>query len=121
MPDDGQRYFVVSPAGWADLLQIDQFSRAEYVGEGELPYAGGMTAKRWLGFLWFTFSGLSVSGTTRDCHAYHSTAVGMASAQDITTEMNYLPEKVSNLITSYFSAGAVMIDNNGAIECQITE
>ena len=121
VPDDGQRYFVVSPAGWADLLQIDQFSRAEYVGEADLPYAGGMTAKRWLGFLWFTHSGLSVSGTTRDCHAYHSTAVGMASAQDITTEMNYLPEKVSNLITSYFSAGAVMIDNNGAIECQITE
>mgnify|MGYP003133472169 FL=1 len=121
VPDDGQRYFVVSPAGWADLLQIDQFSRAEYVGEADLPYAGGMTAKRWLGFLWFTHSGLSVSGTTRDCHAYHSTAVGMASAQDITTEMNYLPEKVSNLITSYFSAGAVMIDNEGAIECQITE
>jgi hypothetical protein len=45
----------------------------------------------------------------------------MASGQDITTEMNYLPEKVSNLITSYFSAGAVMIDNDGAIECQITE
>ena len=32
IPDDGQRYFIVSPAGWADLLQIDQFSRAEYVG-----------------------------------------------------------------------------------------
>ena len=121
IPDDGQRYFVVSPAGWADLLQIDQFSRAEYVGEGDLPYAGGMTAKRWLGFLWFTHSGLSISSTTRDCHAYHNTAVGMASGQDITTEMNYLPEKVSNLITSYFSAGAVMIDNDGAIECQITE
>ena len=121
IPDDGQRYFVVSPAGWADLLQIDQFSRAEYVGEGDLPYAGGMTAKRWLGFLCFTHSGLSISSTTRDCHAYHNTAVGMASGQDITTEMNYLPEKVSNLITSYFSAGAVMIDNDGAIECQITE
>ena len=72
VPDDGQRYFVVSPAGWADLLQIDQFSRAEYIGEGELPYAGGMTAKRWLGFLWFTHSGLSISSTTRDCHAYLS-------------------------------------------------
>ena len=39
IPDDGQRYFVVSPAGWADLLQIDQFSRMEYVGEGDLPYS----------------------------------------------------------------------------------
>lgn len=121
VPDDGQRYFVVSPAGWADLLQIDQFSRMEYVGEGDLPYAGGMTAKRWLGFMWFTHSGLSISSTTRDCHAYHASSVGLATGSDISTEMNYLPEKVSNLITSYFSAGAVMIDNNGAIECQITE
>ena len=121
VPDDGQRYFVVSPAGWADLLQIDQFSRMEYVGDGDLPYAGGMTAKRWLGFMWFTHSGLSASGTTRDCHAYHASSVGLATGSDISTEMNYLPEKVSNLITSYFSAGAVMIDNNGAIECQITE
>ena len=42
VPDDGGRYFVVSPAGWADLLQVDQFSRAEYIGEAGLPY--GMTA-----------------------------------------------------------------------------
>lgn len=121
VPDDGQRYFVVSPAGWADLLQIDQFSRAEYVGEQDLPYAGGMTAKRWLGFLWFTHSGLSISSTTRDCHAYHMSSVGLATGSDVRTEINYVPEKVSNLITSYFSAGAVMIDNDGAIECQITE
>ena len=121
VPDDGQRYFVVSSAGWADLLQIDQFSRAEYIGEKELPYAGGMTAKRWLGFLWFSFSGLSLSSTTRDCHAYHRSSVGLAMGSDIRTEVNYIPEKVSNLITSYMSMGAVMIDNDGAIECQITE
>tara|TARA_R110000824_G_scaffold81223_6_gene204183 strand:- start:4436 stop:5260 length:825 start_codon:yes stop_codon:yes gene_type:complete len=121
VPDDGQRYFVVSPAGWADLLQIDQFSRSEYVGEGDLPYAGGLTAKRWLGFMWFTHSGLSLSSTTRDCHAYHKSSVGLAMGSDIRTEVNYIPEKVSNLITSYMSLGAVMIDNNGAIECQITE
>ena len=121
VPDDGQRCFVVSPAGWADLLQIDQFSRSEYVGEGDLPYAGGLTAKRWLGFMWFTHSGLSLSSTTRDCHAWHKSSVGLAMGSDIRTEVNYIPEKVSNLITSYMSLGAVMIDNNGAIECQITE
>tara|TARA_R100000458_G_C8278093_1_gene253922 strand:- start:6416 stop:7240 length:825 start_codon:yes stop_codon:yes gene_type:complete len=121
VPDDGQRYFVVSPAGWADLLQIDQFSRAEYVGEADLPYAGGMTAKRWLGFLWFTHSGLTVSGSNRDCHAWHSSAVGLATGSDVRTEINYVPEKVSNLITSYFSAGAVEIDGNGLIQCIIAE
>tara|TARA_R110002012_G_scaffold71650_4_gene183578 strand:- start:119 stop:940 length:822 start_codon:yes stop_codon:yes gene_type:complete len=121
VPDDGQRYFVVSPAGWADLLQIDQFSRSEYVGEGDLPYAGGLTAKRWLGFMWFTHSGLSISSTTRECHAFHRTSVGVGMGSDIRSEINYIPEKVSNLVTSYMSLGAVMIDNNGAIKVQITE
>jgi hypothetical protein len=121
VPDDNQRYFVVSPAGWADLLQLDQFSRAEYVGEADLPYAGGLTAKRWLGFLWFTHSGLSKASTTRDCHAYHKSAIGVAMGSDIRTEINYIPEKVSNLITSYMSLGVVEIDANGMIECQITE
>ena len=79
-----------------------------------------MTAKRWLGFLWFSFSGLSLSGTTRDCHVAQI-IVGLAMGSDIRTEVNYIPEKVSNLITSYMSMGAVMIDNDGAIECQITE
>jgi predicted RNase H-related nuclease YkuK (DUF458 family) len=121
IPDDGQRYFVVSSAGWADLLQLDQFSRAEYVKEAQLPYAGGLTAKRWLGFMWFTHSGLSISGSTRECHAYHRSALGTAMGSEIRTEVNYIPEKVSNLITSYMSLGSTMIDNNGAIKVQITE
>jgi hypothetical protein len=121
VPDDGGRYFVVSPAGWADLLQVDQFSRAEYIGEAGLPYAGGMTAKRWLSFTWFVHSGLSISSTTRECHAFHKSAVGVANGSEIRTEINYIPEKVSNLITSYMSMGSVMIDNNGALKVQITE
>ena len=40
---------------------------------------------------------------------------------EIRTEINYIPEKVSNLITSYMSLGSVMIDGNGAIKVQITE
>ena len=93
----------------------------ESVGEADLPYAGGMTAKRWLGFMWFTHSGLSISGTTRECHAWHRTSVGVGMGSDIRTEINYIPEKVSNLITSYMSMGSVMIDNIGAVKVQITE
>jgi hypothetical protein len=45
----------------------------------------------------------------------------LATGSDIRTEMNYVPEKVSNLVTSYFSAGAVEIDESGMIKVQITE
>ena len=40
---------------------------------------------------------------------------------DVRTEVNYIPEKVSNLITSYMSMGAVEIDGEGMIQCIIQE
>ena len=114
LPDDNQRYWVVGPKQWSDLLALDQFSRVEYVGEGELPYAGGMTAKRWLGFLWFVHSGLETSGSTdRHTVAFHKSSIGMGIGSDVKTEVNYIPEKVSHLITSMLSIGGTLIDSDG--------
>ena len=114
VPDDQQRYWVVGPKQWSDLINLDQFSRVEYVGEGELPYAGGMTAKRWLGFLWFVHSGLETSGSTdRHTVAFHKSSIGMGIGSDVKTEVNYIPEKVSHLITSMLSIGGTLIDSDG--------
>jgi hypothetical protein len=114
VPDDQQRYWVVGPKQWSDLINLDQFSRVEYVGESELPYAGGMTAKRWLGFLWFVHSGLETSGSTdRHTVAFHKSSLGMGIGSDVKTEVNYIPEKVSHLITSMLSIGGVLIDSDG--------
>jgi hypothetical protein len=113
VPDDQQRYWVVGPKQWSDLINLDQFSRVEYVGEGELPYAGGMTAKRWLGFLWFVHSGLETSSSDRHTVAFHKSSIGMGIGSDVKTEVNYIPEKVSHLITSMLSIGGVLIDSDG--------
>jgi hypothetical protein len=114
LPDDNQRYWVVGPKQWSDLLALDQFSRVEYVGEGELPYAGGMTAKRWLGFLWFVHSGLETSGSTdRHTVAFHKSSLGLGVGTDVKTEVNYIPEKVSHLITSMLSIGGTLVDGDG--------
>tara|TARA_R100000353_G_scaffold90633_2_gene66934 strand:+ start:4512 stop:5345 length:834 start_codon:yes stop_codon:yes gene_type:complete len=114
VPDDGQRYWVVGPKQWSDLLDIDQFSRAEYIGEADLPYKGGMTAKRWLSFMWMGFSGLPTSGSTdRHTIAFHKSSLGMGVGSDVRTEVNYIPEKVAHLTTSYMSMGAVLIDGDG--------
>jgi hypothetical protein len=114
VPDDQQRYWVVGPKQWSDLINLDQFSRVEYVGESELPYAGGMTAKRWLGFLWFVHSGLETSGSTdRHTVAFHKSSIGMGIGSDVKTEVNYIPEKVSHLITSMLSIGGTLIDSDG--------
>jgi hypothetical protein len=114
VPDDQQRFWVVGPKQWSDLINLDQFSRVEYVGEGELPYAGGMTAKRWLGFLWFVHSGLETSGSTdRHTVAFHKSSLGLGVGSDVKTEVNYIPEKVSHLITSMLSIGGTLIDTDG--------
>ena len=113
VPDDGQRYWVVGPKQWSDLLGIDQFTRLEYVGQDELPFKGGMTAKRWLGFLWFVHSGLSKPSSDRYTLAFHKSSVGLGVGSDVKTEVNYIPEKVSHLITSMLSLGAVEIDSTG--------
>ena len=118
VPDDGERYFVISPGAWTDLLGLNAFSSADFVGPDELPYKGGMVAKRWMGFMWMTFSGLSVASNIRKNFAYHRSAIGVAAGSEVQTEMNYVPEKAAHLATSMMSQGAVLIDNFGVYEVQ---
>jgi hypothetical protein len=121
VPDDGNRYFIVSPQAWLNLLADATFSDADYVGMDDLPYKGGMVARRWRSFMWFVHSGLPKTTTKRELFAYHVSAVGHASGADVSTEMNYIPEKVAHLATSYMSQGAVAIDETGIYKVQINE
>lgn len=114
VPDDNQRYWAVGPKQWSDLLSVDQFSRVEYVGPNDLPFPNGMTAKRWMGFLFFVHSGLSLSGSDRKNLCFHKSAIGCGIGSDVRTEVNYIPEKVSHLITSMISLGSVQIDGDAA-------
>ena len=121
VPDDGERYFVVSPRAWTDLLGISAFSDADFVGSDDLPYKGGMVARRWLGFMWMTFSGLDITTNIRKNFAFHRSAVGLASGAEVSTELNYVPEKAAHLATSMMSQGTVLIDANGVYEVQSYE
>ena len=112
IPEDGNRYVAMSPAGFADLYAINEFASADFVGPANLPFAGGMTMKEFLGFKFFSTS--AVAGGKN--FAYHSTAVGIGINSDVQTEVNYVAEKVSHLATSMMSMGAVAIDDNGIYE-----
>jgi len=115
VPDDNQRYWAIGPNQWSDLLDDDQWSRMEYIGSNELPFAGmNYTAKRFLGFLTFVHSGLDTSGSTdRHTIAWHKSSMGLGVGSEVRTEVNYIPEKVAHLMTSYLSMGSILIDTNG--------
>jgi len=112
IPEDGQRYLAMSPAGFADLFAINEFASSDYVGPQNLPFAGGMTMKEFLGFKIFSTS--AVAGGKN--FAYHTSAVGLAVNADVQTEINYVAEKVAHLATSMMSMGAVVIDDDGVYE-----
>jgi hypothetical protein len=112
IPEDGQRYLAMHPKGYADLFLIDEFASSDYVGEQNLPFAGGMTMKEFLGFKIFSTSAITAGKNM----AYHSTAVGLGINSDVQTEINYVPEKAAHLATSMMSMGAVVIDDNGVYE-----
>lgn len=112
IPEDGQRYIAMSPAWYTDLFNINEFASSDYVGPQSLPFAGGMTMKEFLGFKIFSTS--AVAGGKN--FAYHTSSVGIGINSDVSTELNYVPQKVAHLATSMMSMGSVVIDNNGVYE-----
>lgn len=116
IPDDGERYWVIGPEGWTDLLGITAFSSADFIGPDDLPYKGGMVAKRWMGFMWFPFSGLApgAGGATETRSlAYHRTAEGFASGQEIESDVTWVGERQAHFIAHSMSQGACNIDELG--------
>jgi len=112
VPEDGGRYIAMHPAGYADLFNITEFASSDYVGDQNLPFAGGVTAKEFLGFKIFSTSAVTAGKNM----IYHTTAVGLGVNADVQTEINYVPEKAAHLATSMMSMGAKVIDDNGVYE-----
>ena len=59
--------------------------------------------------------------STRSCFAWHKDAMGYAESMSQKTEVNYVPEKTSFLVSSMFSAGSVAIDADGIVQINCTE
>jgi hypothetical protein len=113
---DGEVYAVVPWGLWGDLLDIDEFSNSDYIGETRIWYEG-VTAKDWLGMKWFPHENLPQDGSA-DTKAffYHRSSIGHAIGSDFSLRMDFVPEKASTLVSADMSHGACMIDDTGCIE-----
>jgi len=59
--------------------------------------------------------------STRTCFAWHQDSMGYGESISQKSEVNYIPEKTSFLVSSMFSAGAVAIDDEGIVKISCTE
>lgn len=101
------RYIVCSPQAFNDAINDlantadGPFSQA--LVNGVLPNA--------VGFNIIMHTGLSAgSGSDKKCYAFQKNALGMAVGKDISTMVNYVPQKLATLIAAEFSGGATVID-----------
>lgn len=123
VPDDGRRFAVVGVHQWNELLSMDEFVSADYVGN-DLPLVSGGASKKWLGITWVMYNGLPLNNTDeRDCFIYHATSIGHACGQEVKTDISWHGERAAHFISNSMSQGAVLIDNAGIVrlKCKDTD
>ena len=65
--------------------------------------------------------GLPLSSSDRTGFAFHRSAIGVAVGIAPKTEVNYIPEKTSFLVTAMLSMGSVAIDVDGIVDVVMDE
>ena len=120
VPDDGRRFAVVGVHQWNELLSMDEFVSAEYVG-GETPLVSGFETKKWLGLIWVLHNGLPLNANKRDCFMYHASSIGHACGQDVKSDISWHGERAAHFISNSMSQGAVLIDNDGIVRVKCNE
>ncbi len=123
IPDDGRRFAVVGVHQWNQLLSMDEFVSADYVGN-DLPLVSGGAAKKWLGINWVLYNALPLpAADSRDCFLYHATSIGHACGQEVKTDISWHGERAAHFVSNSMSQGAVLIDNTGIVrvKCKDTD
>jgi len=121
VPADGQRYIGVSAQGFTDLMNLAEFSTAEFMGSGELPWRNPVGAKRFMSFIVFEYSGWSMPAAIRTSMAWHRTAVGHGSGKEIGLDLTWQGKEQAHLAVTSMSQGSCTIDTDGLYELRHTE
>lgn len=122
VPDDGQRFCIVGWKQWSELLEIEKFVNADYIGQDQLPFASITQAKMFLGTVFIPHSGLPIDGDDiRSCFWYHKTAVGHAAASDVETDVTWHGDRAAHFVNNMMSQGAGLIDENGIVTIKCDE
>ena len=121
VPAEG-RCMIIHANNLAGMLGETEITSADFASVKALVQGEIDT---FLGFKFVTIGDRDEGGlpkpSTRTCFAFHRDAIGMGIGMNQKSEINYVPEKTSFLVSSMFSAGAVAIDDDGIVKISATE
>jgi len=123
VPDDGNRWGLLTPRAWSFAMLVDEFASSDYIGSDSLPYRTGMTqVKNWLGVNWMSHTGLpGISSATAKGFVYHKNAIGYASGASIESDITWHGDRAAHFVNHSMSGGAVLIEDAGVIEATIND
>jgi len=112
------RHFVIHANNLAGLLGDERAISGDYQ---QIQALVGGQINQMMGFTFHMIGdrdegGLPLSTNDRTCFAFHRSALGCAVGIAPKTEINYIPEKTSFLITAMLSMGAGAIDVDGIVD-----
>jgi hypothetical protein len=131
VPDDGEVYAVVTSRYWSQLMLLEQFSNADYVGaDGQVFRTGGTQGmgqwKEWNGIKWKRQTGLPGAGTgTAKCFIWHKQAVAYAAAKSagnvasngaVNADITWHGDRAAHWVNHMMSGQACLLDDTGVIE-----
>lgn len=112
--------WIITPAFYAYLLEVKQFTSAEYVNSK--PLTQGMVIDQpisfyWLGMNWIVHPNLSGKGTNAEkCYVYHRSAVGHAiDTAGIQSVVDYNGEHDYSFARCTAYMGSVLMQNSGVV------
>lgn len=111
------RCFVIESKGMEDLLKTTQVTSTDYNTVKALVNGDVNT---FVGFKIIQIAdrvegGIADDATDFTAFAYHKRAIGFALNMDISTKVDWVPQKLSHLSTGTLKAGSVLIDNDGVV------
>lgn len=120
VPIGGNVTWVITPAFYAYLLEVKQFSSAEYVNKKPLEQAmiiDQPISFYWLGMNWIVHPTLTGKGTNAEkCYVYHRSAIGHAiDTAGIQSEVDYNGEHDYSWARCTAYTGAVLMQNSGVV------
>lgn len=114
VPDDGGRFCALHPYAWAQFLKVPEFSNADFVGQENLPFKGGMQAKLWMGTLWMPLPNVALDEDDVATNiAWHRSVVGHGVNKEISTIWDWENTYSAWSCVSSMSMGAKIIEDAG--------
>lgn len=121
--DDEGRHFAYTSSQKESLLGLTEVTSTDFANVRALVNGDVDT---YIGFKFHMFGARAEGGlpkvvNDRSNFAWQEEAIGFAMADDVRTRIDYSATKGLNVVRSYFSGGAVVIDLTGVVEVIVSE